>query len=136
MKKKYNLNLIEIGERLKDIRDTIGYTLDKMGDITGFSTSLISAAEKGQKKPSAIYLFALLEQFNVNLNYVFSGKGSMFLSGSAPKKEPTSSDDANFQEMIYMLENVPIVKYALMAEYLLFKSKHTDTINKVLETKK
>ena len=136
MKKKYNLNLNEIGERLKYIRDTIGYTLEKMGDITGFSTSLISAAEKGQKKPSAIYLFALLEQFNVNLNYVFSGKGSMFLSGSAPKKEPTSTDDANFQEMIHMLENVPIVKYALMSEYLLFKSKHTDTISKVLETKK
>jgi len=135
MKKKYDLNLKEIGNRLKQTRDSIGMTLEKMHQATGFSTSLISAAENGQKKPSAIYLFALLKLFDVNLNYIFSGQGDMFLTVPPGKKEKAGFDDT-YQEMLYMLDKVPIVKYALMSEYLIFKTNHTETINKFIEEKK
>jgi transcriptional regulator with XRE-family HTH domain len=93
MRKKYNLNLTKIGERLRGVREALHYTLEKMQEVTGFSKSLISAAEKGMKKPSAIYLFALLDRFGVNLNYVFNGKGAMFMPGAEPEGAKSDLDD-------------------------------------------
>jgi len=132
MKKKYDLDLAAIGKRLRDIREALNITLEKMQEITGFSKSLISAAEKGQKKPSSIYLYFLLDRFNVDLNYVFSGKGNMF------KRIPRLLDPGDpdlghsCEELIYMIENVELVRYAMMTEYIKFKAQNKTLINEVL----
>jgi transcriptional regulator with XRE-family HTH domain len=132
MKKKYDLDLVAIGKRLRDIREALNITLEKMQEITGFSKSLISAAEKGQKKPSSIYLYFLLDRFNVDLNYVFSGKGNMF------KRIPRLLDPGDpdlghsCEELIYMIENVELVRYAMMTEYIKFKAQNKALINEVL----
>ena len=115
MRKKYDLDLKAIGKRLKDTRDTLEITLEKMQEISGFSKSLISAAEKGLKKPSAIYLFALLDRFKVDLNYIFTGKGTMFLQGVKPGQRNTGQNQT-MHELIYMIENVELVRYAMMTE--------------------
>jgi transcriptional regulator with XRE-family HTH domain len=135
MKKKYNLNLTEIGGRLKTLREDLKITLDKMHRITGFSTSLISAAENGLKKPSAIYLAALLELYHVNLNWVFTGKGPVFLPQAEEKNGKLHFDDT-YDEMTYMLENVEMVRYAMLTEYLKFKIQHPHEIDLLLGSKK
>ncbi len=135
MRKKYNLNLTGIGSRLRQVRESLKLTLEKIHDLTGFSVSLISAAENGQKKPSAIYLAALHELFNVNLHFIFTGKGQPFLSKSAGKDgKPQFSD--TYEEMLYFLENFEMVRYAIMTEYLKFKIQHPDELKKILEGKK
>jgi len=134
MRKKYNLNLTGVGGRLRDIRETLNITLEKMQEITGFSKSLISAAEKGLKKPSAIYLFALSDQYNVNLNYVFNGKGSMFIPGVNLNAHTGNSElDDTFGELIYMVENVKLVRYAMLTEYIKFKAQNKAIIKDILE---
>jgi transcriptional regulator with XRE-family HTH domain len=132
MSKKYNLDLAAIGKRLRDIREALNITLEKMQEITGFSKSLISAAEKGQKKPSSIYLYFLLDRFNVDLNYVFSGKGNMFKH--IPKLLDPGDPDLGHscEELIYMIENVELVRYAMMTEYIKFKAQNKTLINEVL----
>ncbi len=132
MSKKYNLDLAAIGKRLRDIREALNITLEKMQEITGFSKSLISAAEKGQKKPSSIYLYFLLDRFNVDLNYVFSGKGNMFKH--IPKRLDPGDPDLvhSCEELIYMIENVELVRYAMMTEYIKFKAQNKTLINEVL----
>lgn len=135
MRKKYNLDLAAIGKRLKDIREALNVTLEKMQEISGFSKSLISAAEKGQKKPSSIYLYVLLDRFNVDLNYVFSGKGSMFRH--VPKLLDPGDPDLGHtcEELVYMIENVELVRYAMMTEYIKFKARNKSLINEVLTGK-
>ena len=136
MRKKYNLNLTKTGERLRDIRETLNLTLEKMQEITGFSKSLISAAEKGQKKPSAIYLFALLDQFNVNLNYVFTGKGAIFLPGANLPMHTHSVNselDKNYAELVYMLENIELIRYAMITEYIKFKAQNKAIISDMMD---
>lgn len=135
MSKKYNLDLTAIGKRLRDIREALDITLEKMQEISGFSKSLISAAEKGQKKPSSIYLYFLLDRFNVDLNYVFSGKGNMFRH--VPKLlDPRDPDLGHTcEELVYMIENVELVRYAMMTEYIKFKAQNKTLINEALAGK-
>jgi transcriptional regulator with XRE-family HTH domain len=135
MSKKYNLDLTAIGKRLRDIREALDITLEKMQEISGFSKSLISAAEKGQKKPSSIYLYVLLDRFHVDLNYVFSGKGNMFRH--IPKLLDPGDPDLGHtcEELVYMIENIELVRYAMMTEYIKFKAQNKTLINEALAAK-
>jgi transcriptional regulator with XRE-family HTH domain len=135
MSKKYNLDLTAIGKRLRDIREALDITLEKMQEISGFSKSLISAAEKGQKKPSSIYLYVLLDRFHVDLNYVFSGKGNMFRH--IPKLLDPGDPDLGHtcEELVYMIENIELVRYAMMTEYIKFKARNKTLINEALAGK-
>jgi transcriptional regulator with XRE-family HTH domain len=145
MKKKYNLDIEAVGKRLRETREELNMTLEKMSEISGFSKSLISSAEKGLKKPSAIYLFALLDQFGVNLNYIFNGKGQMFLpvpgaggegikeeKNEAVKKTPAQAFVDEYTEMLYMIENSHMVKYWLLSNYLNYKTQNAQSIDKIL----
>jgi len=136
MKKKYNFNLEEMGKRLKQVRNNLNLTIEKMHEITGFSRSLISEAENGIKKPSAIYLFELLYRFNADINYIFSGKGEMFLAHRVgDEDEPVERKD-DLDEMLYLIEHVDMVKYGMLSYFINYKTLNKNTINKLLEEKK
>ena len=136
MRKKYNFNLKEIGKRLKDVRSSLGLTIERMHEITGFSRSLISEAENGIKKPSAIYLFELLYRFNANINYVFSGKGEMFLPTAVGDSDGPVEIEDDLSEMFYLIEHVDMVKYGMLSHFINYKTLNKNTINKLLEEKK
>lgn len=126
MNRRINMNLGEIGRRLKIVRVNLGLTIDKISKVTGFSKSLISEAENGRKKPSSVYLFGLLDQFKVNVNYILTGNGQMFLDQS-------SSMDEEVRELFYMLEKVNLVKYAVLGFFIEYKTRNKDVIEELLE---
>jgi len=126
MNKRINMNLGEIGKRLKIVRVNLGLSIEKISKVTGFSKSLISEAENGRKKPSSVYLFGLLDQFKVNVNYILTGNGQMFLDQS-------SSMDEEVRELFYMLENVNLVKYAVLGFFIEYKIRNKDVIKELLE---
>ena len=66
--------------------------MDDLRDISGYSKSMISKAENGLKKPSISYLYALMDKYNVNINYILTGKGKMFLE---PGKEDKQQQEQN-----------------------------------------
>lgn len=77
MANKFDTKLI--GGRLKSVRRHFDFTLDEISKHTGLSKSGISEIEKGVKKPSSVYMFSLAEKFNININWVLTGRGRMFL---------------------------------------------------------
>ena len=135
MKKNYKINLKEIGKRLRSVRNRLDLTIEKMHEITGFSKSLISDAENGSKKPSTIYLFELLHNFDVSIDYIFTGRGKMFL----PYKDETDDQPveikSDYDEMFYLIENVDMVKYAMLSSFLNFRTQNKSCINRMLEEK-
>lgn len=131
MSKKYSLNLQEIGERLRSVREKLNMTLEGMHEISGFSKSLISAAEKGQKKPSAIYLGVLLDRFDVDINFILSGEGGMFRSEN--RDGGGNEFEETYREMLFLMERAKMVRYAMMSNFLIFKSQNKATIDAILE---
>jgi transcriptional regulator with XRE-family HTH domain len=67
-------------QRLKQIRSEKSLTVEQMALLIGVPGRTISSYERGEHVPSAVYLALLNEHLQVNLNYLLSGKGSLFLS--------------------------------------------------------
>lgn len=132
MEKKYELDLKSIGARLRNIRTALDKTIDAMHELSGFSKSLISAAEKGLKKPSPIYLAMLLDKFNASLNFIIGGKGPMFLEGS----EPDAKSDDVYLEMLMQMEKHEVVKHGMITQYLLFKADNEVALEKISRSKR
>ncbi|MCP5046499.1 MAG: helix-turn-helix transcriptional regulator [bacterium] len=125
---KFNMNLRDIGGRLKAVRTALGMSIEKIAQVTGFSKGLISEAENGRKKPSSVYLYGLLDQFKVNINYILTGEGRMFLDRS---NAPGIDDE--IQELFFMVENVNLVKYAVLGFFIEYKIRNKDVIKELME---
>lgn len=67
------------GERLKELRKELGYTLDKFGEKLGVSKAAISNIERGERSLTSQMLTSICREFNVNESWLRSGEGSMFI---------------------------------------------------------
>lgn len=154
MKKRYYMDLTAVGRRLRAVRTALDLSIERMQDISGYSRSLISAAENGLKKPSTVYLYTLFDKFNVNIHHVFSGKGPMFLDKSEPgetnaaepppkpqkteeQQEKTPRDpridfiesDEKIKEMIFLMEKFDLVRYSMITEFVRFQVQNREMID-------
>jgi len=67
-------------QRLKQIRSEKSLTVEQLALLIGIPGRTISSYERGEHVPPASYLALLNEHLQINLNYLLSGKGSLFLS--------------------------------------------------------
>lgn len=70
----------EIGKRLRLIREKIGITQARVGAKLGIQSQHVSKYERGETVPTWENLIKLIELYDVNINWLLTGKGSMFLS--------------------------------------------------------
>jgi len=126
------MNLQAIGARLRTARETLGLTIEKIHQETGFSKSLISEAENGIKKPSSRYLFALVERFKVNINYILTGKGDMFMSGWELTGD-FGADKEKVIDLLYHIERIEMVRYEILGFFLRYKNENAHLIDRLLK---
>ena len=70
----------EIGKRLRLIRERMGITQAELGNKLGIQSQHVSKYERGKTVPTWENLIKLNERYDVNINWLLTGKGSMFLS--------------------------------------------------------
>ncbi|WP_158591429.1 XRE family transcriptional regulator [Roseburia sp. 1XD42-69] len=75
------------GERVKNIRKDLGYTLDKFGERLGVRKSAMSKIEKGENNLTEQMAKAICREFRVNYTWLTSGKGEMFLNSDDDFRE-------------------------------------------------
>jgi len=86
-------------QRLKQIRSEKSITVEQLALLIGIPGRTIASYERGEHVPSASYLALLNEHLQVNLNYLLSGKGSLFLSNNeALRYEQLIRDEYNLSE--------------------------------------
>ena len=68
-----------MGERLKELRKTLGLTLESFGEKVGVGKSSISRLENGTNNLTEQMILAICREFNVNETWLRSGEGEMFL---------------------------------------------------------
>lgn len=66
-------------ERIKEIRKTLGLTLEKFGNRVGVGKSAISNIENGNRGITEQMQKAICREFNVNEEWLRDGVGSMFV---------------------------------------------------------
>jgi len=85
--------------RLKQIRSEKSLTVEQLALLIGIPGRTISSYERGEHIPPASYLALLNKHLTVNLNYLLSGKGSMFLSKDESfRYEQVIREDCNLSE--------------------------------------
>ncbi len=115
--------LKEIGIRLREVRKRLNLTQEKLARLSGVTFPLISAAENGKKRISSPVLFALAE-LSVNINFIITGKGDMFLKDNCASDLSTIDfgDDAqNIEELIKYVTFSPSARYHLISALYVFK---------------
>ena len=75
--------MINLGARLRDIRQTNGLKLINIAEVTGLSAPYISEIERGIKSPSIETLSAICAALNISL--------SDFFATEAPTIDPSLS---------------------------------------------
>lgn len=65
-------------ERIKELRKTLGLTLESFGDKVGVGKSTISRIENGTNGLTEQMILSICREFNVNEEWLRSGTGEMF----------------------------------------------------------
>lgn len=87
-------------DRLKKARETCRLSQKELASLIGVPTTTISKYERGENKPSLDILTKIGSALNINLNWLVSGIGDIFLS----EKDKLSS--INFYDRMDLLERV------------------------------
>ena len=67
------------GERIREVRNTLGLTLEKFGDRLGVTKVAISNIEKGNRNLTEQMTKAICRAFNVDYMWLTTGDGEMFI---------------------------------------------------------
>ena len=74
-------------DRFKMIRNTLGLTQKEFGKALNKTYIMIQNYEKGRRNISDGVLLNLQEKFNVNIDWMRTGEGEMFLSDNEKKAD-------------------------------------------------
>lgn len=97
------------GERIREVRNTLGLTLEKFGDRLGVTKVAISNIEKGNRNLTEQMTKAICREFNVDYIWLTTGDGEMFIDTDDDFLEKidrimAGEDDARKNLFKFMLE--------------------------------
>ena len=67
------------GERIKDVRNSLGLTLEKFGEKLGVTKTTISRIEKGERSLTEQMTKSICREFSVDYMWLTTGEGEMFV---------------------------------------------------------
>lgn len=67
------------GERIKDVRNSLGLTLEKFGEKLGVTKTAISRLEKGERSLTEQMIKSICREFSVDYMWLTAGEGEMFV---------------------------------------------------------
>jgi len=128
----------EIGKRLRLIRDKKGITQTELGEKLGIQFQHVSKYERGETVPTWENLIKLAELFDININWLLTGKGKMFLSpiNYSHTGEKTLQivrdieSDSQIEEIVKELQNDFDLKN-LIYDYIIYYQKLRLTTSKL-----
>ena len=76
--KKKEGDEVEQGERVREIRKSLGLSLEKFGEKLGVGKMAISNIENGNRNLTERMAKSICREYNVSYDYLTSGEGEMF----------------------------------------------------------
>lgn len=67
------------GERIKDVRNSLGLTLEKFGEKLGVTKTAISRIEKGERSLTEQMTKSICREFSVDYMWLTTGEGERFV---------------------------------------------------------
>ena len=67
------------GERIREVRKTLGLTLEKFGEKIGMKKNSVSQLENGKNSVTEQVIKAICHEYNVDYMWLTTGDGEMFI---------------------------------------------------------
>ncbi|MCU0285935.1 MAG: helix-turn-helix domain-containing protein [Acidobacteria bacterium] len=112
-----NDSSIEIGERIKIIRKKLRFQQKEMAAALQIAASYLCEIESGKGNPGPELFVRLTSEYNINLNYLFTGQGEMFTTGiSKIQKQEFDLDEGidTVEKFAWLLDNSIYFRSAIM----------------------
>jgi transcriptional regulator with XRE-family HTH domain len=95
--------MASVGDRIREIREELGLTLDKLADKTGISKGFLSDVETGKRDISSEYLLKIADVMGASLDYLLRGENSTSTSARQKAVEipPELSEAAQQLKLSY-----------------------------------
>lgn len=109
-----------IGNRIKELRKFLNLTQAEFGEKIGLKPTAIGQMENGTRNVTKRTKILLSEKYNVNINWLTTGEGTMFLE--FPSEDEMAAaitnilDDIGCENSIYTLVKEALLKYELLDE--------------------
>ncbi len=132
--------LDEFRRRLKETRHVLGMTQDEFAKELAVSKPTYVRYEAGEMMPKAGFLTALINKFNVNLNWLLAGEGDMFRITGIPGEVPTwilkkIYNSKRYREMSELMQ-IPEIERAILSKLDELKRIFKEDIERYLEDHK
>lgn len=111
---------VEIGSRIKKIRDKSGMNQDQFGAVLGVVKSSVSGYETGDGFPTIENLVKIAEVGNVSFDWLITGKDAIPSPEKQPITYPLGEDE---QGALKICENL-ISRYGLDKQYAVVEIHH------------
>lgn len=97
------------GERIREVRKTLGLTLEKFGEKIGMKKNSVSQLENGKNSVTEQVIKAICREYNVDYMWLTTGDGEMFIDTDDDFMERidrimAGEDDARKNLFKFMLE--------------------------------
>ena len=69
-----------IGERIKNLRKNLNITAKDFANILQIPLRTIGSYERNEAQPSPKFFSALIDIYHININWLLTGEGNIFLS--------------------------------------------------------
>ncbi len=131
----FNKNLKkDVGARFRQFRKHLKLKQQEMADILDMNQTTITGIEKGKSFPTIPVLIFLMENYHLSLLWMFTGKGYMLSSDGFNRKDYGESTE-RMQDFIYHVENVDMIRYAMLSYFIGYKEENSEIIDGLLKKK-
>ncbi len=124
-------DLKAFGERLKEARSQLKLLQKDFAANLDVSGSFLSELEKGKAKPGFDVLRKMYFLYNINIHYLIDGQGELFVKkdlASIVGPDDLSAESRTLRELLYYIENAPVVKYAVFEYFATYLHKNKDLV--------
>ena len=126
----------QFGSRLREIRQRLKMTQEQLGKKLGVNASAVAKYEYEVTFPNIKMLNILASQYNVSMDYLVSGRGTLFYED----KDTPDSDrykniidgDKEMEELFSLVSSISWVRYAVLSYFQRFKLEHRHLMEKEL----
>jgi transcriptional regulator with XRE-family HTH domain len=127
-----------ISNRLRELRKKLGLSQLQFVEHLGCSRSNISLLENGVVLPSASILSALKSKFNVSLDWLFSGEGSMFTTDKDKNIDPQDfrEDSKDILTMLQEMKKSKVIMHRVLAAFFEIKLELNPSMLELKKNKK
>ena len=126
------------GERVREVRKSLGLTLDKFGERIGIKKSALSSIENGRSNLTDANIKFICREYNVNYKWLSAGEGEMFIDNDDEfmariDRIMAGEDEArkNLFKLMLELDDEDITAlHNLMKKAIHFSKEHFDASKK------